>query len=125
MNKHNVIERIQTINFICIDDNTEDRSVFIGRQDVMKSTLDWSLKTSRYVSLKTRNQYLKFIETSAYDDFHLTAHYIMLDRIIETILFGIEPEKLELRIENTLKCSVGDYQSLVDDIYRLMRDIRK
>lgn len=120
MTKNEIIAALQNLNFVCVDDDAETKEAF-ERLDHRESFFAYHLGRKGYVSLRTYEQIQKHAVTENYDDFHLAAHYIMIDAIISHVATGIEVE-LALLIEDTLRCASDKNSRLIDALYGMISE---
>lgn len=114
-----LIKELQSINFVCLDDDKEERATWIRVGfDFQAEFLAEKIGNKGYVSLKTRQLQIVHSQTKSYDDFHLCAHHIMIDYIISHVALGTEIE-LSTLIEETLRCSENKNAKLISKLYNL------
>jgi hypothetical protein len=96
-----------------VDDETEngrkDKEIFstIEMQEMLIA--DRVANNSRvlsFVSFATKAQIDVYRQSRTYDDFHLTAHYVLIDNIVSWLL-GAQKDNIRSCIESTLTCATN------------------
>jgi hypothetical protein len=70
-----------------------------------------------FISLRTKRQLDVYLSTRQYDDFHLFAHYALIDNIVSWLL-GAKRVNIKGCIESTLICA--NNKKLVESLYSLI-----
>jgi hypothetical protein len=122
MTKQELIEKLQSINFICLNDKDEDdranRAFYESKPDEMKDLLTRKMGRKGYYSFKTRARYEIFLTTLEYNDFHYVAHQIMIDHLIAFVAIGADVN-VEGLVNETLKCAVGKNDEIITELYKI------
>ena len=132
MNRQEIIEELSNLKFVCVDDDQEDRdswthngtdyqAKFLRGFIESYSEERGSGKNNGYVSLETRRLQLEHLANPVYDTFHITGHYIMIDRLISYVALGRDCQ-VEKLIDETLRCAVGKNDRLIKAILSLDSD---
>lgn len=116
----NLINQLQSIEFVCLD---VDDEAYIHINNIakdfeyVKNFMFGAMNARDFVSLRTYDTYQKFLITKEYDDFHLLAHLIFIDKIITFVINGTG-HSIETCIEETLRC--GNNKELINELYKLL-----
>lgn len=102
-----LVEELLNIEFICIDNNLEEEKVFnkFSYEDVL-SFLNGRNSELSFISLKTGESFKEFEVKKDYESFHIYGHWLMVDKIINYILFDKYCNLSQL-VASTLQCSQG------------------
>lgn len=113
-----LINKLLSLNFICLDDDKEERENWENGGAICQADfLAEKIGGKGFISFKTRELQLKHLETGDYNDFHLCAHYLMIDYLVCYVALNAELVSLEFIIEETLRC--GDNKDLINELYSL------
>jgi hypothetical protein len=118
----NLIEMLQLINFVCLNDDTENdklnREFYENSSENRNRFMTFALGRKGYVSLRTYKQKLIAEKTGNYDDFHLFAHFAMIDHLISYVALESKVE-LDVIISETLRCAEGKNAVIITELYKL------
>lgn len=117
MTKMDVIDSLASIDFVCDNEQDDvDRKAFepmiLRSPELGKRCLDmWISKY--YVSFKSKALIERYELEPTWDNFHLAAHWLMIDRIVAAVaLDGNVKSCVKECIALTLKCGNIDYVTL-------------